>query len=412
MRILHTADWHLGRSLEQYSRLEEQAAFLNELQHICDREAVDLLLICGDVFDTYNPPAAAESLFYDALERLAGQGSRSVAVIAGNHDNPERLAAAAPLAYRHGVILLGYPSSDAGLLRQRNCGWPDSVLDAGPGYLKIRPPGADCAAVLITLPYPSEARLAAIAEKQTDESRIQMNYSAKIGQLLGSIADARFCAETVNLIAAHLFMQGGWTSDSERTLQMGAAMLVDPAVLPAAAQYAALGHLHRPQDVAGSPIPARYAGSPLAYSFSEADYAKSVCLVDVHPGEPAAVRTLPLNSGKPLRRWLAREGLAQALAWAREGRDANCWIDLEINSEHPLTAAQLRELRTNNPGILYIRTLLAGSPSPGLPPDARRGKKIDELFAEYYRFRQGVPIPNDVLATFIDLQNQEAQVDG
>ncbi|HBP37565.1 MAG TPA: exonuclease sbcCD subunit D, partial [Clostridiales bacterium] len=279
MRILHTADWHLGRSLEQYSRLEEQAAFLDELQQICDREAVDLLLICGDVFDTYNPPAAAENLFYDALERLAGQGRRAVVAIAGNHDNPDRLAAAAPLAYRHGVILLGYPSSDVGLLRQRNHGWPDSVEDAGPGYLKIRPAGAGCAATLITLPYPSEARLAALAERQTDESRVQLNYSAKIGQLLGRLAEAHFSAGTVNLIAAHLFMQGGWTSDSERTLQMGAAMLVDPSVLPPATQYAALGHLHRPQGVAGSPVPARYAGSPLAYSFSEADYAKSVCLV-------------------------------------------------------------------------------------------------------------------------------------
>ncbi|HBP38055.1 MAG TPA: exonuclease sbcCD subunit D, partial [Clostridiales bacterium] len=139
---------------------------------------------------------------------------------------------------------------------------------------------------------------------------------------------------------------------------------------------------------------------------------KSVCLVDVRPGEPAVVRTLPLSSGKPLRRWLAREGLAQALTWTREGRDANCWIDLEINSERPLTAAELRELRMNNPGILYIRTLLTGSPAPGLAPDARQGKKIDELFAEYYRFRQGSPIPGDVLAAFLDLLNQEAEVGG
>ncbi len=109
MRILHTSDWHLGRTLEGRSRLEEQVMFIDELCGIVEAEAVDLVLIAGDVFDTVNPPAAAEELFYDALNRLADGGKRGIVVIAGNHDNPERLCAASPLAERNGIILYGLP---------------------------------------------------------------------------------------------------------------------------------------------------------------------------------------------------------------------------------------------------------------------------------------------------------------
>lgn len=410
MRILHTADWHLGRSLEQHNRLDEQAAFLEELAGICQDRAVDLLLVTGDIFDTYNPPAAAETLFYDALERLSGQGRRGIVVIAGNHDNPERLSAAAPLAYRHGIVLLGYPGSDAGTLASRCTDSQDMVVAAGPGYLRIKPPSSDCAATVLTLPFPSEARLMAATGKIMSEEAGQLDYARRIGRLLNDLAAEHFSAETINLVAAHFFVQGGWTSDSERILQLGAAMLVNPEYLPATAQYIALGHLHRPQAVTGCPSPARYAGSPLAYSFSESGYAKSVCLVDAFPGQPAVIQTIPLASGKPLRRWQAREGLDQAMAWARDGRDAGCWIDVEITAERLLTASEILALRDLNPGILYIRVSLDTGGRAASEPASRQGRRIEELFAEYYRYRNGVPIPEDVMATFLSMVNQEPEV--
>ena len=96
MRILHTADWHLGRTLEGRSRLEEQAQFLDELAEIVEKEKIDVVLMAGDAFDTVNPPAAAEQLFYESLSRLSNRGKRPVMVISGNHDSPDRLAAATP----------------------------------------------------------------------------------------------------------------------------------------------------------------------------------------------------------------------------------------------------------------------------------------------------------------------------
>jgi DNA repair protein SbcD/Mre11 len=406
MRLLHTADWHLGRNLEQFSRLDEQAAFLDELAAICDRENVDMLLVCGDVFDTYNPPAAAETLYYDAIERLSDHGRRAVVIIAGNHDNPDRLAAAAPLACLQGIFILGYPASDASDLIGRQPGGPALLEAAGPGYIRIRLAAAACPVVVLTLPYPSESRLAQLASPTTDEEEQVRSFSAKIGRWLHQLADEHFSDSTINLAAAHFFVQGGWPSESERTLQLGTAMLVDPAALPASAQYFALGHLHRPQAVSGSACPARYAGSPLAYSFSESGYTKSVCLVDVQPGQPADVRLITLQSGKPLRRWIAREGLAQALAWCREGRDRGCWIDLELHDSQLPASAEIKALHDLQPGLVYIRPVLTGTAEVALTAAGRSSRKIDELFAEFYRFRYGSPVPEDVLATFVELVNQ------
>jgi exonuclease SbcD len=100
VRILHTSDWHLGRALEGINRLDEQREFIDQLVEMAEDESIDLVLVAGDVFDTYNPSAVAEELYYDAVYRLSAKGQRGVVVIAGNHDNPDRLCAASPLAYK------------------------------------------------------------------------------------------------------------------------------------------------------------------------------------------------------------------------------------------------------------------------------------------------------------------------
>jgi exonuclease SbcD len=157
MRILHTSDWHLGKTLENINRIGEQRQFIDELCGIAEREAVDLVLVAGDIFDTYNPSSAAEELFYDAVDRLNAKGTRAVVVVAGNHDSPDRLCAASPLAYKNGIILLGYPGSDAAIYGSRNSNGP--ILQAGPGWLEIKLGSSEHSAVIIALPYPSESRL-------------------------------------------------------------------------------------------------------------------------------------------------------------------------------------------------------------------------------------------------------------
>lgn len=408
MRILHTADWHLGRNLEQISRIEEQKEFIELLVQICEEERIDLVLVAGDIYDTYNPPAAAEELFYEAMERLSGKGERAVVVIAGNHDNPERLCAASPLAYKNGIILLGYPGSDAG---EYKTGGQIRIAASGAGWLELALPHCEHHAVILTLPYPSESRLEELLSQEADEGILQKAYSDKVGEIL-AFGSRNFREDTVNLIVAHLFMMGGRESESERTLQVGGALTVDPAVLPAAAHYAALGHLHRPQEVRHASCPVFYSGSPLAYSFSEAEHSKAVYLVEALPGQQAQVKPVYLNCGKPLRRWIAEEGFGQALAWCEEGRDKNAWVDLTIVTDRILTVEEQKKLRSLHPGIINIRPQLKGDPAVAKYSATREGKKIDELFSEYYRIRMGANIPDDVMQAFLEIVNeQDEEVD-
>lgn len=405
MRILHTSDWHLGKTLENISRLEEQKLFIDELCSIADNEKVELVLVAGDIFDTYNPSSAAEELFYDAVDRLNSKGTRAVIVIAGNHDSPDRLCAASPLAHKNSIVLLGYPGSDAPLYSSPGrC----SILQSGPGWLEIRPAGLDHSAVIITLPYPSESRLEQLVSVEAREDRLQEAYSDKIAELLGSLS-GNFREDTVNLVVSHLYLRDGKTSDSER--QLGGALVVDPSRLPDNAHFIALGHLHRPQRIKSAPSPAYYSGSPIAYSFSETDYSKLVYLVDALPGKDAEVTEIFLKSGRPLKQWRARNGIEEALAWCEEGRDMNAWIDLEIHTDRVLTVEEQKRLRELNPGIINIRPVISDVKESEISFESREGKKIEELFKDYYRYRTGMEAADDMLETFLEVLNGDADED-
>ena len=402
MRILHTSDWHLGKNLEQVSRIEEQREFIDCLCKLVGDQDVDLVLVAGDIYDTYNPSAAAEELFYEAIDRLNGKGKRAVVVIAGNHDSPERLCAASPLAYKNGIILLGYPGSDAGSYKisEGNI----KIAQSGPGWLELSVPGCDHQAIIITMPYPSESRLEELLSRQADEGMLQKAYSEKIGGIFSSLGQ-KFRDDTVNLAVGHLFLRGGKESESERTLQVGGALTVDPGVLPAGAHFIALGHLHRPQEIKGAPCPAYYSGSPLAYSFSEADYSKAVYIIDAVPGKRAEIRPVYLDCGKPLRRWSAVDGIGQAVRWCEEGRDQNAWIDLEIVTDRVLTVEEQKRIRTLHPGIINIRPRLKTEAAEVLSPQGREGRKIDELFRDFFKYRMGVEISEELMGAFIEVLN-------
>jgi DNA repair protein SbcD/Mre11 len=374
VRILHTADWHLGRTLEGRSRQAEQEAFLEELAGIVRSEEIDLVLVAGDIYDSVNPPSLAERLFYDSLSRLAEGGRRHVAVIAGNHDSPERLAAAAPLAARHNIHLWGLPASEA---------------------VEIGIPRTGETAVLFPFSYPSESRLGDLLTEVADEGVLRSAYSDRVRNVVERAA-RRFRPDAVNLIMSHLYVLGGAETESERPIQVGGAYTVDPSALCAGAHYTALGHLHRPQYVkADQPI--RYSGSPLAYSFSEAGQAKSVTVIDAAPGFgiPASISEIPLCSGRPLVEWKALEGIGQVHAWLDEGRDSRAWIDLTVRLTEALSMDQLQQLRKRHDGIIHIRPVYPEMESAGLEPV--RSLPLDELFRRFYSRQTGGAAPEPEL---------------
>lgn len=406
MRILHTADWHLGKMLEGRDRQSEQEQFVDEICGIAQNERVDIVLIAGDVFQSPNPSAAAEDLFYDAIDRLSDHGRRSVVVIAGNHDNPERLTAPSPLAERLGITLVGLPAEE---IKKSARTRPDRAFrkNSGASWLEVAVPGQDHTALILALPYPSEGRLKKLLAMTMEDEAIRKGYNECLTDLFGQLKN-HFRTDTVNIAMSHLYVAGGIESgpESENPIQMGGAYSVEPSVFDIGAQYLALGHLHRPQKVAGCGAFARYSGSPLAYSFSETGHAKSVVVADIIPGSPAVIREVHLCASHPLVRWKALGGLEEVHRWIEERKDSNAWIDLELHVEELLKPADIHRLRELRPFIVNIRPAFNGQESSGLEEERIADLSMEEIFVRFFQRQHGVAPEPELVKLFLELADE------
>lgn len=386
MRILHTGDWHFGRTLEGRSRLKEQEDFVDELVRMANDQQADLILMAGDVYDSVNPPAAAEQLFYEASARLS-EGGRPLVVIAGNHDQPERVASVSPLVTRQGITLVGLPATNA---------------------VSIHAPRTGEIAKIAALPYPSEARLNELLVSEGNEDDLRQAYSARVGKLMGLLS-REFTSKTINLAMSHIYVLGGVESDSERPIQVGGAYTVDPSALSVGAQYTALGHLHRPQAVKGDGM-IRYSGSPLAYSFSEAGQAKSVAMLDITPGGQPVLEELFLSCGRPLVRWKAKGGLEEVNRWLDEGLDDRAFIDLEVSLTEALSLSEIQRLRKSREGLIHIRPIYPDMDVVEMEVERSR-MPLHEIFRKFYQRQTGGAVPDDALVQlFLELVEENGTV--
>lgn len=268
MRILHTSDWHLGKTLHGLDLIEHQRAFIEDLLTIVDDQRVDCVIVAGDVFDKALPSVDAVSLFSDGLTRIADKCA--VVVTSGNHDSAIRLGAGSAL-YRAGVHVVTEPTSAC------------DQLDLQVGDVRLR---------IYPIPYldPDHCRnLFGGAEPLARSHAAVM--SAAIDRIWNH--DKTLTIEPHARIAvAHAFVTGGEKCDSERDISVGGVDAV-PAETFAGFDYVALGHLHRPQRVS-TELPIRYSGSPLRYSFSEENQHKSVYLIDVDTTGVRSIQTIEL----------------------------------------------------------------------------------------------------------------------
>jgi len=199
MRILHTADWHLGKRLDDFPRLEEQREVMEEICEIAEREAADVVLVAGDLFDTFNPPTEAVDLMYRTLKRLSAEGRRPVIAIAGNHDSPDRIEAPDPLARECGILFAGYPHSVV----------PPFTLESGlrlvqsdRGFMELLLPDSSMPLRILFTPYANEYRLRTFLGLEESEEELRLILQARWQQL----AD-RYCnREGVNILLSHLFV--------------------------------------------------------------------------------------------------------------------------------------------------------------------------------------------------------------
>lgn len=404
MRILHTSDWHLGKTLEQYSRLEEQEEFLEEFIEIVENNNIDLVLIAGDIYDNGNPPAKAEGMFYNALKNITSSGKTAVLIVAGNHDNPERLVAASPLAYEHGVVLLGEPKSIA---RQGSFGEFNSesksdfeIVESGEGYLELSIRGEK--AVIITLPYPSEKRLNEVLSAELSDEDRQKSYSERIGELFDKLS-TKYREDTVNLAVSHLYVMGGEESGSERGIQLGGSLSVSPSKFPKNAQYSALGHLHRPQKVPGTGGKIRYSGSPIQYSKSEINYSKGAYLVDVKAGGEAEISEIKFRNYKPIEVWKC-ESVEEALEKCKLHSERNIWVYLEIKTKEIISTEHIKEMKSLRKDIVSIEPILEGMEIEETSKESLKEKSMEEMFKEFFiKEKGGLEPSTEIMELFLSI---------
>ena len=385
MKILHTSDWHIGKRLAGKERLDEQCAVLNEIAEICGREGVDLVLVAGDIFDTYLPSSKAENLFYSAVKKIAGK-DRCVLAISGNHDDNVRLTAACALAEEQGIYLYGnQPHVPMTGGERAVC-----AVEAGPEHIVFRGRKGDLVYVNV-LPYPNEARLG--EENDPDESFLEkMRRWMERGQAYNTKA-------LPSVFLSHLFVAGGSVSEGEREIDLGGARAVPLDLLPKC-DYTALGHLHKRQRLRDNVY---YSGSLLQYSFDEANIPKSVAILKTEGDKVVFEKEVPLTSGRKLVR-LEAAGAEQALALLR--RYENAFVELTLHLNAPLTAQETLSLREANEGLvsLIVRTQTAVD----APEIVRSALSSEELFVEYYKSVYGEPPSDELKEAFLELLGEGA----
>jgi exonuclease SbcD len=373
MRLLHTSDWHLGRAFHRVNMLDAQAAFIDHLVTTVRERGVDAVVVSGDVYDRAVPPLAAVELFDDALHRLAGLGVPTV-MISGNHDSARRLGVGAGLIGRAGIHLRTEPAA---------CSTPVVLADAH----------GDVA--FYGLPYLEPA----LVKDQfgVDRTGHEAVLAAAMDRVRADLA-AR-APGTRSVVLAHAFVTGGEPSDSERDITVGGVAAV-PAGVFDGVDYVALGHLHGSQSITGR---VRYSGSPLPYSFSEADHRKSMWLVDLGADGSVTAERVDCPVPRPLARIRGR--LEHLLADPELTRYEEAWVEATLTDPvrpaepmarlterfpHTLSLVFDPERAPEDPGVSYARRLAGRSDQQiaedfvahvrGAGPDQRERAVLQDAF--------------------------------
>lgn len=362
MKILHTADWHVGKALRGRHRAEEHEAVLTEIIRIAEEEEADLVCVAGDQFDSASPTPEAEQIVYRALLELAETGA-TVLVVPGNHDNARRLAAVAPVFAGLGrVVVQPFMRS------------PD---EGGVAELQTR--SGEPARVAF-LPFLSQRYAVRAADLMgTDAADQSLKYADRLRAVIAKLTEG-FTTDSVNILLGHLTVTGGVTGGGERMAQTIFDYWVDPQCFPASCHYAALGHLHRAQRVIG-PCPIWYSGSPLQLDFGETGDTKSVLVVEATKDAPAQVREIPLGSGRRLR--TLRGTVAQLEELAETTGDDF----LRIFVQEPSRVGLADEIRDLFPNCIDVIVESPESEEVERPSRLESGLAPQDLFAMYLEER-------------------------
>ena len=381
MRILHTADWHIGQRLYERPRLDEHRQFLEWLLETIKCEKVELLLVSGDIFDTSLPSADATNLYYEFLHRFSRETKAYAVITAGNHDSPRHLEAPKEFLKMGRIYVVGRAANP-----------DDCVFNFPPDDRKVS---------VAAVPYLSESELSHISFETEPEKAER--YRQRMKALYQQCVDA-MPAELPKILMGHLFVQNGKESGSERNIQIGGATATYVTDFPDGVDYVALGHLHRPQSINGASYPVRYSGSPLPLRFNEATYRKTVCLLEV-PGvdDSPSVEEVEIPVFKEL---CTVEGDRESVfTRAREEDWDGKYIRVKLKLDKPeigigdLVRAEFRE---GGGDVLSVELELPGIPPPPCPSNGDMQDPV-KIFKKFHLERCNKEPDEQLLQTFKEL---------
>jgi exonuclease SbcD len=380
MRLLHTSDWHLGRSFHREGMLTHQATFVDHLLEVVAAEQVDLVVVSGDVYDRALPQVDAVALADDALARLAASPAK-VVVTSGNHDSAQRLGFSSRLIDAAGVFI----RTDAAA-----AGTPLLLEDRHGPVAAYGLPFLDPDVVREPWALTARSHEAALAEAMR---RVRADLSARTG--------------VRSIVLAHAFVAGGRPSDSERDISVGGVSRV-PASVFEGVDYAALGHLHRPHTVTER---VRYSGSPLAYSFSEAGQRKGSWMVDLDARGFAGAEFVEAPVPRPLAR--LRGSLEQLLSDPGLEAHTGAWVEATLTDDRR-PAQAMERLRRRFPHTLVLGFAPDREPTAGVPLARTRGRSDHEIALDFVADLRGTPATDAeaaLLRTACEACGEDAEAD-
>lgn len=387
MKIMHTADWHIGQRLHERSRLDEHEQFLDWLLGSIQEHKVELLLVSGDIFDTSLPSADATNLYYRFLYRLFQETEAYAVITAGNHDSPRHLAAPQEFLKMGRIYVVG--------------------LAAEPAECVFTFPTENPRVAVTAVPYLSESELQHISfETEVEKSE---RYRERLKTFYQQCV-ALMPAELPKIVMGHLFVQGGKEGDSERNIQIGGATAVYASDFPESVDYVALGHLHRPQPINGANYPIQYSGSPLPLRFNEVNYCKKVVLLDIpEAGMPPLYQEIEIPVFKEL--CIVEGELNAVLTQAMEQEWDGKYVQVKLTLDAPRVGIsdQIREAFHQRGGdVLSVEVDL---------PEQKQGQDISiedmqqptEIFEQFYIDRFNKSPDESLMQTFAELLELAAE---
>lgn len=392
MKILHTADWHLGAKTEGKNRIEEQRRVMAEIVDLAEEEKVDLVLIAGDIFDQAVPTSEAEDLFYEALENLTKNNNRAVVAIAGNHDDPKRLTAGAHFTNKHNCIIAGdltpriiESEFDGGTIKKSAEGSVLIEVKTGRGVQKC---------VVSMLPYPSESRFEEISKEDS--------YQGKVKEWARLVAKG-FKGDAFNILATHLMIVGSKVNGlSGDECRVGDINAVSKSDLPHA-DYYALGHIHSFQNIKGNCV---YSGAPMRYDFDQ----RTAGVVLIETKGKNSVKSIEFRElATPAKMDKIEVGSIMGAEEVLKGYSNLDIVNLIFVQDEPLNMLTIKNLKTKYPSITKVLLKLKNIATDDRNYVCDRTKmEVGNMFVEFYKQKKLAEPSTELVALFKQIMEENS----